>query len=63
MKTVNVSESALDSIKSMAIEREREIIKLHDVLWEIRNIARNNARNHNQAWELVKTLCNEALSG
>ena len=59
MKTVNVSESALDSIKSMAIEREQEIVKLQDALWEIRNIARNNAPY--PAWEHVKTLCNEAL--
>ena len=59
MKTVNVSESALDSIKRMAVDREREIVKLHDALWEIRNIVRNSAPN--PALEHVKTLCDEAL--
>jgi hypothetical protein len=61
MKTINVSESALDSIKRMAIDREQEIITLRDTLRSIREIAQN--QDIGKAWEAVEKLCDEALCG
>jgi hypothetical protein len=59
MKTVNVSESALDSIKSMAIEREKEIEILRESIKAIRDIAA--IQEYSREFTRVQTLCNEAL--
>jgi len=61
MKTINVSESALDTIKRMAVEREQEIETLRDTLRNIREIAQN--QDMGQAWVTVENLCNQALQG
>jgi len=58
---VNVSESALDSIKRMAIEREQEIELLRETLRAIKDIAQN--QDVAKAWVTVENLCNQALNG
>ena len=59
MKTVNVSESALDSIKRMAIEREKEIEILRESIKAIRDIAAS--QEYSREFTRVQKLCNEAL--
>lgn len=60
MKTVNVSESALETIKRMAIEREQEIELLRETLRAIKDIAQN--QDVGKAWVTVENLCNQALN-
>jgi hypothetical protein len=59
MKTVNVSESALDSIKRMAIDREKEIEILRESIKAIRDIAA--IQEYSREFARVQKLCNEAL--
>jgi hypothetical protein len=61
LKTINVSESALDTIKRMALEREQEIETLREILKAIKDIAEN--QDMGQAWVTVDNLCNQALCG
>ena len=61
MKTINVSEDALNTIKRMAEEREQEIEILRESLRAIRDIAQN--QDIGKAWVTVQNLCNQALSG
>lgn len=61
MKTISVSESALDSIKAMAIEREQEIELLRETLRAIKDIA--ESQDIGSAWATIERLCNQALSG
>ena len=61
MKTINVSEDALNTIKRMAEEREQEIEILRESIRAIRDIAQN--QDIGKAWVTVQNLCNQALSG
>jgi SMC interacting uncharacterized protein involved in chromosome segregation len=61
MKTINVSEDALNTIKRMAEEREQEIEILRESLRAIRDIAQN--QDIGKAWVTVQNLCNQALCG
>jgi SMC interacting uncharacterized protein involved in chromosome segregation len=61
MKTINVSEDALNTIKRMAEEREQEIEILRESIRAIRDIAQN--QDIGKAWATVQNLCNQALSG
>ena len=61
MKTINVSESALDSIKNMAVDREQRIVKLQDALMEILQMAQNQNIVFSRTWEDVEKLCKRAL--
>lgn len=60
MKTVNVSKSALETIKRMAVEREQEIETLREVIKAIQSIAEN--QDVGKSWQLVQNLCNQALA-
>lgn len=61
MKTINVSEDALNTIKRMAEEREQEIEILRESIRAIRDIAQN--QDIGKAWVTVQNLCNQALCG
>jgi SMC interacting uncharacterized protein involved in chromosome segregation len=61
MKTINVSEDALNTIKRMAEEREQEIEILRESIRAIRDIAQN--QDIGKAWVTVENLCNQALCG
>jgi len=61
MKTINVSEDALNTIKRMAEEREQEIEILRESIRAIRDIAQN--QDIGKAWATVQNLCNQALCG
>jgi SMC interacting uncharacterized protein involved in chromosome segregation len=61
MKTINVSEDALNTIKRMAEEREQEIEILRESIRAIRDIAQN--QDIGKAWVTVQNLCNQALLG
>ena len=59
MKTVNVSESALETIKRMSVEREAEVKQLRETIRAIQDVAMNaDADKH---WARVDSLCNQAL--
>jgi len=60
MKTVQVSEFALETIKRMSLEREQEIEILRETIRAIRDIAQN--QDIGKAWATVENLCNQALS-
>ena len=60
MKTVTVSESALESIKQMAIEREQEMEVMRETLRAVRDIAQN--QEISKVWTTVEHLCNQALT-
>ncbi len=60
MKTVNVSESALETIKRMAVEREQQIEQMRETIRAIQDVAMNaDADEH---WARVDSLCNRALA-
>lgn len=60
MKTVQVSESALETIKRMAVEREQQIEQMRETIRAIQDAAMNaDADEH---WARVDSLCNQALS-
>ncbi len=59
MKTINVSEDALNTIKRMAVEREQQIEALREAVKAIRDIAEN--QDPGKAWMTVQHLCNQAL--
>jgi hypothetical protein len=59
MKKIEVSESALQTIKVMAVEREQEIELLRETLRAIKDIAQN--QDVGKAWAAVENLCNQAL--
>lgn len=59
MKKIEVSESALQTIKVMAVEREQEIELLRETLRAIKDIAQN--QDVAKAWVTVENLCNQAL--
>ena len=61
MKKIEVSESALQTIKVMAVEREQEIELLRETLRAIKDIAQN--QDVAKAWVTVENLCNQALCG
>ena len=61
MKTVQVNESALETIKRMSLEREQEIEILRETLRAIKDIAQN--QDIGKAWATVENLCNQALCG
>lgn len=61
MKKIEVSESALQTIKVMAVEREQEIELLRETLRAIKDIAQN--QDVGKAWATVESLCNQALCG
>ena len=61
MKTINVSEDALNTIKRMALEREQEIEILRESIRAIKDIAQN--QDIGKAWVTVQNLCNQALCG
>ena len=61
MKKIEVSESALQTIKVMAVEREQEIELLRETLRAIKDIAQN--QDVVKAWVTVENLCNQALCG
>ncbi len=61
MKKIEVSESALQTIKVMAVEREQEIELLRETLRAIKDIAQN--QDVGKAWAAVENLCNQALCG
>jgi len=61
MKTINVSEDALNTIKRMALEREQEIEILRESIRAIKDIAQN--QDIGKAWATVENLCNQALCG
>ena len=61
MKTINVSEDALNTIKRMALEREQEIEILRESIRAIKDIAQN--QDIGKAWVTVENLCNQALCG
>jgi hypothetical protein len=59
MKTVQVSESALETIKRMAVEREQQIEQMRETIRAIQDVAMNaDADEH---WARVDSLCNHAL--
>ena len=60
MKKIEVSESALQTIKVMAVEREQEIELLRETLRAIKDIAQN--QDVAKAWVTVENLCNQALT-
>jgi len=60
MKKIEVSESALQTIKVMAVEREQEIELLRETLRAIKDIAQN--QDVAKAWVTVENLCNQALA-
>jgi len=59
MKTVNVSESALESIKRMAEDQTEELAALRLALQSIQKIAVN--QDTGTAWQVVQDLCDLAL--
>jgi hypothetical protein len=59
MKTINVSEDALNTIKRMAEEREQEIEILRESIRAIRDIAANQEAV--KAWATVWDICNKTL--
>ena len=59
MKTINVSEDALNTIKRMAEEREQEIEILRESLRSIREIALY--QEYSREFARVQELCNQAL--
>ena len=61
MKTINVIEDALNTIKRMAEEREQEIEILCESIRAIRDIDQN--QDIGKAWAAVENLCNQALCG
>ena len=61
MKTINVSEDALNTIKRMALEREQEIEIFRESIRAIKDIAQN--QDIGKAWVTVENLCNQALCG
>ena len=61
MKTINVNEDALNTIKRMAEEREQEIEILRESIRAIKDIAQN--QDIGKAWATVENLCNQALQG
>jgi restriction endonuclease S subunit len=67
MKTINVSEDALNTIKRMAEEREQKIEILRKILRAIRDIAQNQdigvSWEDGKLWDKVEDLCNQALCG
>ena len=66
MKTINVSEDALNTLKRMSVEREQQIEALREALRAIRDIADNQdvgvSWDDGEAWERVESLCNQALA-
>jgi hypothetical protein len=59
MKTVAVSEDALNTIKRMAEEREQEIEILRESIKAIRDIAANQEAV--KAWVTVWDICTKTL--
>jgi hypothetical protein len=59
MKTINVSEDALNTIKRMAVEREQQIEALREAVRAIRDIAENQP--FSKAWATVWDVCNKTL--
>ena len=61
MKTINVSEDALNTIKRMAVEREQQIEALREAVRAIRDIALWETDEKKHA-EVLRHLCNQALA-
>lgn len=59
MKTINVSEDALNTIKRMAVERENQIEAMREALRAIQDVAMNATADEH--WARVDSLCNQAL--
>lgn len=60
MKKIEVSESALETIKRLAVEREQQIEQMRETIRAIQDVAMNaDADKH---WARVDSLCKQALS-